>query len=203
MRCITDLASSLAAFALVGACLAQPAAAQDLAPPVQRLIEQLRPEAGATRGIRLPSATPPAASAPTRPTAPASAAAAADTTATTAPPGVAAVSLTVTFATGSTRLTPEAERVLDSLGGALGSPQLAPYRFRIEGHTDTVGSRQLNQSLSERRAEAVRDHLVRAYGIAPSRLEAVGLGEQQLLVATPDETAEVRNRRVQILNLGG
>jgi OmpA-OmpF porin, OOP family len=203
MRCIAILALRLAPLAVLGACLAHPAAAQDLAPPVQSLIEQLRPEAGATRGIRLPSASPPAAPAsqPARPAA--AAAAAADTSATTAPPGVAAVSLTVTFATGSTRLTAEAERVLDSLGGALGSPQLAPYRFRIEGHTDTVGSRQLNQSLSERRAEAVRDHLVRAYGIAPSRLEAVGLGEQQLLVPTADETAEVRNRRVQILNLGG
>jgi outer membrane protein OmpA-like peptidoglycan-associated protein len=193
MRCFAILAHIAVHGAALG--MALPASAQDLAPPVRQLIEQLRPEAGATRGIRLPSAQP-AATTPATP-------AAADTTATTAPPGVAAVSLTVTFATGSTRLTPEAERVLDSLGNALGSAQLAPYRFRIEGHTDTVGSRELNQSLSERRAVAVRDHLVQRYGIAPSRLEAVGLGEQQLLIATPDDTAEVRNRRVQILNLGG
>ena len=41
------------------------------------------------------------------------------------------------------------------------------------------------------------------YGIAASRLEATGLGETQLLVETPDATAEPRNRRVQIVNLGG
>ena len=39
-------------------------------------------------------------------------------------------------------------------------------------------------------------------GIAESRLDAVGLGETQLLVQTPDATAEPRNRRVQIVNIG-
>lgn len=167
------------------------APAQELPPAVQGLIDELRPEAGQRRGIRLPAQPAPTGAPP-----PVS-------TVTTAPPGVAAVSLTVNFATGSARLTPQAESVLDDLGRALGSAQLAPFRFRVEGHTDTVGSRALNQSLSEARAAAVRDYLVRRHGIAPARLEAIGLGEQQPLVATPDETPEARNRRVQILNLGG
>jgi outer membrane protein OmpA-like peptidoglycan-associated protein len=60
----------------------------------------------------------------------------------------------------------------------------------------------MNQGLSERRAETVRDRLVDDHGIAASRLDVVGLGETQLLVRTPDGTAEGRNRRVQVINLG-
>ena len=83
------------------------------------------------------------------------------------------------------------------------SPELSRYRFRIEGHTDTAGEAPANLVLSERRAATVRDHLVNRHGVAASRLEASGLGETQLLVQTPDATSEPRNRRVQILNLGG
>ncbi len=152
---------------------------------VNRLIEQLQPSG--TRGIRVPGAAP---AEPAR-------------TATTAPAGVPAVSITVRFPSGSADLTPEAERQLAALGQALSSQALASYRFRIEGHTDTVGSVELNQMLSERRAAAVRDHLTRRYGIDPARLESIGFGKKQLLVSTPDQTPEPRNRRVQVLNLGG
>jgi outer membrane protein OmpA-like peptidoglycan-associated protein len=112
------------------------------------------------------------------------------------------VSITITFASGSATLTPEAERSLAPLGRALTAAELAPYRFRIEGHTDSVGDAAQNQSLSERRAAAVRDHLIRTYGVDASRLVAVGFGSSQLLVQTPPQTPEVRNRRVQIVNIG-
>jgi len=111
-------------------------------------------------------------------------------------------SITVMFATGSATLTPEAERALAPLGRALSSQDLAGYRFRIEGHTDTVGSAATNQALSERRAAAVRDYLIARFGVSPSRLEAVGLGETQLLVPTPPQTPNMRNRRVQVVNIG-
>lgn len=116
---------------------------------------------------------------------------------------MAAISLTVNFATGSHALSPQAAAALAALGRALSSPELLPFRFRIEGHTDTVGDAAQNMVLSQRRAEAVRDYLVKGFPIAPFRLVAVGFGEDQLLVATPDTTAEPRNRRVQIVNLGG
>ena len=178
---------------LVLACglLATGAAAQP-APSVQQMIEGLDPESPLRRGIRMPGpppAEPPAGAPPAL-------------TITSAPPGIAAIALTVNFATGSAALTPSATRLLADLALALASPQLAGFRFRIEGHTDSVGAPALNQALSERRAAAVRAYLVSRQGIAPARLEAVGLGEQSLLVPTPDETAEPRNRRVQILNLG-
>ncbi len=120
---------------------------------------------------------------------------------TTAPAGVPAISISVTFASGSAAITPQAEQALAALGEALASAELASYRFRIEGHTDTVGDARTNQSLSERRAAAVATWLIRRYRIAPERLEARGHGEAELLVATPDNTPEPRNRRVQVLNL--
>ncbi|RYJ00667.1 MAG: OmpA family protein, partial [Acetobacteraceae bacterium] len=155
----------------------EPAAAmaqrsQAESPSMRDLIQQLQPQ---TRGIRMPSEQPGATPAGP-PAAPPSRLAA-----TTAPAGVSAASISVRFATGSAELTPAAARSLDALGQALSSQQLTPYRFRIEGHTDTVGSAELNRSLSERRAMTVRDYLTGRYGVGADRLEAVGLGESQLL----------------------
>lgn len=170
--------------ALLAGLAALPALGQTGAgtPSSQQIIERL------TRGIRVPptGGQPPVQSQDT-----------------TAPVGVDAISLTVNFASGSTTISAQAERVLAELGQALASRDLAQFRFRIEGHTDTVGDPAMNQALSERRAAAVATWLVRRYNIAPERLEAVGFGESQLLVNTPDGTAEQRNRRVQVLRLGG
>lgn len=185
------------------------------------LIERLRPtpeQMQQTRGIRMPAADPgtvapaapvlvpavPAAAGVPAPSRPAPAAPAPRPAAgTTAPAGMAAASITVTFATGSHALSPQAVQGLTALGRALASSELAEFRFRIEGHTDTVGDAQSNMALSQRRAEAVRDFLTSGFAIAPSRLVAVGLGEGQLLVVTGDNVDEPRNRRVQVVNLGG
>ncbi len=210
------LAAMLLAAGFLGADPAPALAQND--PAALQLIEQLRPR---TRGIRLPA--PADATAPATPVAPAAVSSGAEAPppapssagkpeasvppvatvapGTTAPAGVAAVSITVTFPSGSSMLTPQAEATLAPLGRALSSPDLAPFRFRIEGHTDTVGDSLSNQRLSERRAEAVRGYLVAKHGVAPGRLEAVGLGENRLLVPTPDGWDEPRNRRVQVINL--
>ena len=111
-------------------------------------------------------------------------------------------SLNIQFATGSADLTPQAVRALDELGQALSTPTLAAYHFRIEGHTDTVGSPDLNKSLSERRAEAVVGYVTSKYQIDPARLQAIGMGEDGLLVSTPPNTPEARNRRVLVVNVG-
>ncbi len=108
----------------------------------------------------------------------------------------------VLFPTNSSELTPEATQTLDRLGQALGSQRLSSFRFRVEGHTDTVGSAAYNRSLSQRRADAVVGYLEQKFGIPAARLQAVGLGEQGLLVATGAQVAEPRNRRVQVVNLG-
>ena len=100
------------------------------------------------------------------------------------------MNLTVTFSSGSAQLTPQATRTLEELGKALASPDLAGFRFRVEGHTDTVGDEAMNRSLSERRAAAVVQFVASRFGIAPSRLEPVGLGESQPLVPTGDPAAD-------------
>ena len=112
------------------------------------------------------------------------------------------VNLTVQFANGSAALTPAAVKTLSELGRALSSSTLTSYRFRIEGHTDTVGDAEANRALSERRAQSVVAFLTSHFGIEGARLEPVGLGEEGLLVQTPPNTAEARNRRVQVVNLG-
>jgi OmpA-OmpF porin, OOP family len=112
------------------------------------------------------------------------------------------VSLTVNFASGSAELTPSAVRTLDTLGHALTTSDLSGYRFRIEGHTDTVGTPDGNRALSQKRAETVAAYLETKFGVQADKLTAAGVGQDGLLVATPDQTPEPRNRRVKIINLG-
>jgi outer membrane protein OmpA-like peptidoglycan-associated protein len=178
-------------------------------PSADQIINSLKPSgnlvSGGTRGIRLAAPTTDAAPAPApaqQPRVASSRPTAVPVATSSAPTSGPAVNLTVNFTNGSAELTPDAMRTLDELGRALASKDLAAYRFRIEGHTDTVGSRDYNQSLSERRAEAVVSYVSRKFGVEPSRLQAVGMGEEGLLVATPPQTPEPRNRRVQVINLG-
>jgi outer membrane protein OmpA-like peptidoglycan-associated protein len=148
----------------------------------------------------VPRAATPAASPGTRATAPAAGGYAGG--ATTADQGAPSVNLTVQFATNSSQLTPAATHTLDELGRALSSQALANYRFRIEGHTDTVGSPELNKRLSEERANAVVNYLASKFGVDRSRLEPVGMGEDQLLIQTGQNVSEPRNRRVTVVNIG-
>jgi outer membrane protein OmpA-like peptidoglycan-associated protein len=120
------------------------------------------------------------------------------TTTTEAP----SVNLYVPFETGSAELTPQAIASLNELGKALSSAALSGYKFKIEGHTDTVGTKDYNLSLSDRRAAAVSAYLEQKFGVNQGRLETVGVGEAHLLVPTPDQTPEPRNRRVTVINLG-
>jgi OOP family OmpA-OmpF porin len=93
-------------------------------------------------------------------------------------------------------------QILDNLGRALSNQTLVGYRFRIEGHTDTVGSLEYNNALSDLRAAAVVDYLTNNFRVDRNRVEAIGMGKDGLLVPTPDQTPEPRNRRVQVVNLG-
>ena len=111
----------------------------------------------------------------------------------------AAASLLITFETNSAQLTPRAKRSLDVVGQALGSEKLAPFRFGIEGHADPRGGEEVNQKLSQARAESVRDYLVAAQQIDSARLEPLGKGASELMnKASP---AAPENRRVTIVNL--
>jgi len=179
-------------------------------PSADQIINSLKPSGnlvlGGTRGIR--RVTPPPGMAESAPRAhavtrtPQIAAAKPMPAPAEAAPSAPSVNLTVNFATGSAELTPQARATLDELGRALSSNELSGYHFRIEGHTDTVGSPAYNRELSEQRAQAVVKYLADKFGVQPARLEAVGMGEAGLLVPTPPQTPEQRNRRVQVINLG-
>ena len=104
--------------------------------------------------------------------------------------------LQIHFATGSAKVSPEAQQQLAALARAMQFPRLQDLRFEIAGHTDARGSEQMNQLLSQRRAAAVVEFLTQGYSIAPDRLEAVGYGEAQL--ADPADPASGKNRRVEV-----
>lgn len=181
-------------------------------PSADSIINSLRPGAGmmgGTRGIRPVSSAAPAEASPVA--APVVAAPRPMQAGRPAAPAVAvvpvaaqppSVNLTVQFGNNSAELTPAASKTLSELGRALASSSLVAYRFRIEGHTDTVGSAEANKALSERRAQAVVAFLSTSFKIDAARLDAVGMGENGLLTQTPGNTAEPRNRRVQVINLG-
>jgi len=76
-------------------------------------------------------------------------------------------------------------------------------RITVVGHAVTAGNSAYNVALSQRRAEAVVSYLTSQYNVQPSRLEAVGIGQERPLVETAPQTPEARNRRVQVINLGG
>ena len=179
----------------VSAALAiAPAAARAAADPTSEdIISALTPHglSGPRRGIRAvgPSSAPDAP-APQRHRA---AAAASQS---------GSLDLSVQFASGSAELTPSATRLLDRLGQALSNPALAGDRFRIEGHTDTVGTAEANKTLSQQRAERVAAYLAQKFNVDASRLAAEGVGQDDLLVHTADQVSEPRNRRVHIVNLG-
>jgi OOP family OmpA-OmpF porin len=67
----------------------------------------------------------------------------------------------------------------------------------IEGHTDNTGNSDYNQKLSQRRAEAVADSLVRDHGIAGDRVKAVGYGDTRPVADNNTSAGRAQNRRVE------
>ena len=103
----------------------------------------------------------------------------------------------VNFATDSSEILPSSSQLLSEVADVImRHPEIT--RIEIQGHTDNRGGRAHNQDLSQRRAEAVRDWLVRA-GVEAGRLEARGYGQEQPLVPNITASNRARNRRVQFV----
>jgi len=113
------------------------------------------------------------------------------------PPRRASASLLITFETNSAQLTAAAKQQLSVVAAALKNNRLAEYTFSVEGHADPRGSAETNLTLSQQRADSVREYLVSAHGIAPERLQAQGKGDVELLNRKVPAAAE--NRRVTIV----
>ena len=111
------------------------------------------------------------------------------------------IDLRIPFDYNSANVTPQGQDVLKTLAQALQNPKLEGSKFLIGGHTDAKGSEDFNQSLSDRRAKAVREFLISAHRISPDRLVSMGFGKRQL--ADPKKPEDGVNRRVEIVNLTG
>ena len=108
------------------------------------------------------------------------------------------VDLRLAFGPGSTELSSAAQTQVQAFAEALRRPQLANVRVRIEGHTDSSGGRAVNQTLSQRRAQAVADYLV-SQGIDATRLEVHGYGYDRPLPGRPASSRD--NRRVEAVRI--
>jgi outer membrane protein OmpA-like peptidoglycan-associated protein len=105
----------------------------------------------------------------------------------------------VLFRSGSVELLPAArERLAKVSGIVLAYPSL---HVSIEGHTDSVGSDEYNQDLSERRAQSVRDYFVRG-GISEGAVDARGFGKAEPVASNETPEGRQQNRRVELVLSG-
>lgn len=102
---------------------------------------------------------------------------------------------TINFNTGKSSFKSGTESTLQAISAIL--KEYPKANFRIEGHTDSVGSESLNQKLSEARAHAVMDYLV-TNGIMGARLTAVGYGESNPIESNKTRAGRAANRRVEV-----
>jgi outer membrane protein OmpA-like peptidoglycan-associated protein len=101
----------------------------------------------------------------------------------------------VTFAVDSTTISPQMRDVLDRVAQSM--IQYPNSLIDVMGHTDSTGSDSYNLDLSRRRAESVTNFLV-SRGVARSRIESLGYGEQYPIADNTTVEGRARNRRVEI-----
>jgi outer membrane protein OmpA-like peptidoglycan-associated protein len=106
----------------------------------------------------------------------------------------------ILFATASDRLRPESTPTLTEIVKMMG--EHGDLRLRIEGHTDSVGDDAANQSLSDRRAAAVKAYLIE-HGVDAGRLESAGMGETKPVAGNDTPEGRQTNRRVELVKLQG
>lgn len=100
------------------------------------------------------------------------------------------------FDVGSSTLSPAAQATFAKIAATL--KDYDKTVIHVVGHTDTLGSAESNQALSDRRAQAVGSYLA-SQGVVAGRVREEGRGERELLVRTGDNVNESRNRRVDIV----
>ncbi len=101
----------------------------------------------------------------------------------------------VKFATNKARIKTASYGLLAEVADAIRSSNID--KVRIEGHTDDRGSDEYNLKLSQRRADAVKEHLVEKEGLDPDMLEAVGYGETRPIASNRTKRGRAQNRRVE------
>ena len=105
----------------------------------------------------------------------------------------------VLFAFGKYDLRPETREALAKLSGiVLGHPGL---KLAVEGYTDSIGSDEVNQTLSEKRASTVRDYLIQQ-GLDSGSITAAGFGKSNPVASNDTNDGRQQNRRVEIIISG-
>lgn len=99
------------------------------------------------------------------------------------------------FLEGRDELTDDSRAELERVFAELKKRPLPD--IAVIGHTDSVGGLEFNDALSLARAQRVRQMLIDR-GLPAERIEAAGRGKRELLITTPDNVSEPRNRRVEI-----
>ena len=105
----------------------------------------------------------------------------------------------ILFASGSDRIRPESTPTLKEIGTML--EEHNDMRLSIEGHTDADGDDAFNQSLSERRAAAVKAYLIAQHSVVAARLETAGFGESAPVSSNDTPEGKQQNRRVELVRL--
>lgn len=108
-----------------------------------------------------------------------------------------ALDAAVLFDTGKSVLKPEAQKTLHEAAERI--KKFADAPVMISGHTDNVGADAANQTLSEKRAQSVRDYLVAQEAVPTTRLTAKGFGKTQPVADNGNDAGKARNRRVDVV----
>jgi outer membrane protein OmpA-like peptidoglycan-associated protein len=109
------------------------------------------------------------------------------------------IDLEINFEYNSDAIGEKAAPQVAALGQALLSSELKGSTFVVAGYTDIKGGDAYNQSLSERRADAVKRYLAEKYNIDAASLVTVGYGKTKLKI--PSNPIAAENRRVQVVNM--
>ena len=104
----------------------------------------------------------------------------------------------VEFDTGKATIRPESFPRLESVVEYMTHKKKS--RIEISGHTDNVGKKKANKTLSEKRARAVRDYLI-SKGIDGGRIEAVGFGDERPIASNDSPEGRQKNRRIEATEL--
>jgi outer membrane protein OmpA-like peptidoglycan-associated protein len=102
----------------------------------------------------------------------------------------------ILFDVDRTDIKPESAKTLDQVAALLKIDR--SLKLEISGHTDNSGDKDHNQKLSEGRAQAVVDVLVKQYGVDPSRLQAKGYGDAMPVAPNDNDADKAKNRRVEL-----
>jgi OmpA-OmpF porin, OOP family len=104
--------------------------------------------------------------------------------------------VSVTFGFDKYALTPDDKKTLDDFAASLTGKRM--YLLAVTGGTDSIGDRDYNYQLSQRRADAVVNYLATKYNIPPRKFYLIGIGKDQAVASNDTAAGRAKNRRVEV-----